>query len=383
MEELAKLQEDLNNTQADKAIEAQKEALDKMEEDYHAEKDGEIKILDDSISSTQKLYDMAIDYIRNNWNTLYSELIAWNTEYGSDLNSQITAAFDAAQEAAQRYGDFVTAIMGGISDEIDGITQQIEDLNQQMSNLSTSASSHSGSYGSGSGDDKNTAIGNKYTHTTSSKEDDIHATIKEMYANMNEHGGSGSSTSPERKAYLSERNLELGARLKSLGISAYRSTDAEDLGTWYTDETKRVKLFDAYRDYTYHTGGFVGKSPLKPNERFIKAEDGELILTANQQDSFAAQISAQFDRISTMTEALSRSIMEMPISARNSWPDGMIAGGGSSVSNVTNNNSQPVEIHMGDITINAPSGNGKIIADEVRKITRENMNEISRMLRRP
>lgn len=92
LEELAELQEDLDSTQADKSIEVTKDALDKMEENYHAEKDGEIKILEDSISSTQKLYDMAIEYIRNNWDTLYSELISWNTEYGTSLNSEITTA---------------------------------------------------------------------------------------------------------------------------------------------------------------------------------------------------------------------------------------------------------------------------------------------------
>ena len=64
LEELAELQEDLSDTQAGKSIEAQKDALDQMEEDYRKEKDEEIKILEDSISSYQKLYDMAIEYIR-------------------------------------------------------------------------------------------------------------------------------------------------------------------------------------------------------------------------------------------------------------------------------------------------------------------------------
>ena len=135
LEEMAELQDDLADTQADKSIETQKEALDKMEEDYHAEKDEEIKILEESISSTQKLYDMAIAYIRDNWDTLYTELIEWNTEYGSVFNTEITAAWEAAQAAAQRYGDFVTAIMGGISAEIDSITRQIEELDAKMDNL--------------------------------------------------------------------------------------------------------------------------------------------------------------------------------------------------------------------------------------------------------
>jgi len=101
-------------------------------------------------------------------------------------------------------------------------------------------------------------------------------------------------------------------------------------------------------------------------------------MTADQQDSFAAQV----DRIITMSDAFAHSLADMPVIAKNLWPNGVGAGGSSSISNVTNNN-QPVEIHMGDITINAPSGDGKIIADEVRKITRENMNQIARQFRKP
>lgn len=58
-EELAEIQEELAETQNDHAIEAHEEALDNMQESFEAEKDGEIKILEDSISSYQKLYDMA------------------------------------------------------------------------------------------------------------------------------------------------------------------------------------------------------------------------------------------------------------------------------------------------------------------------------------
>ena len=89
-EELADLQKELADDQSDYAVDAQKEALDDMQTAYKNEKDAEIKTLEETISSYQKLYDMAIDYIENHWNTLYDELIAWNTEYGSVLNSEIT-----------------------------------------------------------------------------------------------------------------------------------------------------------------------------------------------------------------------------------------------------------------------------------------------------
>jgi len=48
---------------------------------------------------------MAIQYIKDNWNTLYKELLDWNYEYGSNLSSEITKAWEAAQEAASKYGE--------------------------------------------------------------------------------------------------------------------------------------------------------------------------------------------------------------------------------------------------------------------------------------
>jgi len=370
LEEMAELQEDLSDTQADKAIEAAKGSLDKMEEEYYAEKDEEIKILEESISSTQKLYDMAIEYIRNNWDTLYSDLIAWNTEYGTDLNTEITAAWEMAQKAAQRYGDLVTAIMGGISADIDNITKQIEALDEQISNLGTHTTGGGGETGDGN---KNTTVGTTGDRKGPSDED----MVRTIVGRMKECGAMWDTRNDEStNNALHQKAVDLSHQLDQYGVHA----DFHDDGTWWITKDKLNPGYVGKLLHScYHTGGFVGKEPLKPNERYIKAENGELILTADQQDSFAAQISAQFDRINTITETLTRSLMDIPITARNLWPDGVVAGGSSSVSNVTNNSS-PVEIHMGDITINAPSGNGKIIADEVRKITSDNVNQIARLL---
>ncbi len=40
--------------------------------------------------------------------------------------------WEAAQDAAQRYGDFVAAINNGIEEEIRSITEQIEGLEEQI-----------------------------------------------------------------------------------------------------------------------------------------------------------------------------------------------------------------------------------------------------------
>ena len=58
-EQLADLQKELGETQANEAYDRQTDNLDKMQEAYEKEKDAEIKKLQDSISSEEKLYQMA------------------------------------------------------------------------------------------------------------------------------------------------------------------------------------------------------------------------------------------------------------------------------------------------------------------------------------
>ena len=115
IEELAKLQGDLTDYQADHAYEAQVNTLDKMAQSYEDERQKEIDILESSISSTEKIYQMALERIRTSWNTLYTDLIEWNTEYGSVINQEITENWNLAGEAVQRYGSYIRALqeLGG------------------------------------------------------------------------------------------------------------------------------------------------------------------------------------------------------------------------------------------------------------------------------
>lgn len=363
LEEMAELQEDLADSQADKSIEAQKEALDQMEKDYHEEKDKEIKILEDSISSYQKLYDMAIAYIRDNWDTLYSELIAWNYEYGSVLNSEITAAWEAAQAAAQRYGDFVSAIMGGISAEIDSITKQIEALDEQMSNLSTS-SGGSGTGVTGTGD-RNTTVGNKTTNTSPTSED----MVKTIVGRMKEYGAAWSTRNDKAtNDALHQKAANLARQLDQYGVHAdFRDSD----GTWWiTRDDLHPSNVGKMLHSCYHTGGFVGDEPLKPNEQYIKAENGELMMTSSQQDSLAAQL----DRISAMADVLAGGVAFGPTPA---------VGGGLSqaergtINNITNN-SRPIEINVGDTIIQGNASAETVAAHS--KMTEKMVNDLARMV---
>lgn len=362
LEELAELQDDLNDTQSEKAISATEDALDKMEEAYHQEKDKEIKILEGSISSTQKLYDMAISYIRDHWDTLYSELISWNTEYGSALNSEITEAWNNCQAAAQRYGDFVTAMMGGIKNEIASINAQIESLNLNRS------SSSRGSYGSGASNSGNTVVGEKKDYS-SDYTSGYAAKISDLVEQMRENSRKWHSASSNERSRLHEDSADKANQIARLGVM---TTYNPQTGEWIISSDKwnpsfvGRKLFDVY-----HSGGVVGGGTIKDDEQLALLKKGEWVLNNPMVESVK--------RMTTMMKAFTDN---PPFLTRPVTPDIFRPMSNSTVSNITNNTTNhPVEIHMGDITVHAQSDSAYVIADEVRKITRQNANDLARILK--
>ena len=335
LEEMAELQEDLADEQADKALDATKNALDDMEDAYHQEKDKEIAILEDSISSYQKLYDMAIDYIQNHWDTLYSELIDWNTQYGSVLNSEITTAWDNALAAAQRYGSYVSALKNiGADMDAAGAT----------------------------GKEPNTVVGNTNYGNQSSNDEMIHTIIKQMYTNSQEHH----TASDARKKELSDYSLRLGEQLAQYGVYTHR-----DNGTWYMDGSKEL-LFDKYKKYIYHTGGFAGvDGSVKDNEIMAKLEKGEPVLTEAMWNTVTEMV----NRMSKLSAAFS----DMPGYVNAPILPELSKVSAGAVSNVYNNSSQPVEIHIGD-TIIQGNASPETVNGHV-KVTRDMVNQIARILK--
>lgn len=368
-EELADLQKELADFQADHAMDVTEETLDKQYESYEQEKDAEIEKLEESISSTQKLYDMAIKYIRENWDTLYQELLDWNYEYGNNLNSEITAAWEAAQEAASKYGDFVTAIMGGIENDIASITAQIQSLTTQISNLSTTTSG-----GGGIGSVPN-IVGKIDTDTTYSEDDMKQAkqkAVSDVVSQMRALSAQWHTADKATQKRLEDQALQLGATLASYGVVAHRDDPS---GAWYIDNDLLNPSNAGKLLYScYHTGGFVGEEPLKPNERYVKAENGELILTSDQQDSFAAQV----DSFKATADALSDAVADIPVTPQSLWTNGMAGSDVGAVHNVTTNNNQPV-FHVVETITCVPEKS----VEAHQKLSRDTLNEIARQIRKP
>lgn len=329
MEELAELQEDLADTQSDYAYDAQEEALDKMDKAYQEEKDKEIEFLEDSISSYQKLYDMAISYVESHWSTLYSELIRWNTQYGNVLNREIATAWNNCLAAAQRYGGYVSAL--------NNIGADIE---------------------SAQNDGSNTVIGETDYSNASATEESIHAIIKEMYANSQTYHTADAAG----QEYLSNRNLQLGAMLAQYGITAVRGND----GAWYVDRAGGELLFDKYRKYIYHDGGIVGGGDIKSNEQLSLLKNKEWVLS----EQMVKNLSAQMERINQM-----RNVIEhLPTFVGKSLiPDLLRLNNGSTINNVTNNSNKPVQITFGDTVIYGYDD--KTVTQHI-EVTRRFANEI-------
>ncbi len=350
-EELAGVQKELGDTQGDHALETQENVLDEMEESYHAEKDREIQILEDSISSYQKLYDMAIQYIETHWDTLYQELISWNTQYGNVLNSEITTAWENALLAAQKYGSYVNALKNLPSD--------------------TSSSSNSTSGGSGNGNTPNTIVGKTDYDTTSTDEEQIHAIIARMYAN----GQAWGTASKQKKIELHQDNVDLAKLLKPLGITA-----VTDGATWFIDKIGGPLLFDVYKKYRhlqgnkYHSGGIVGNDPsLKQNEVLALLEKGEIVLNKQKEQGlyriidFASAVSERLkDAMSNSISSNMLGLVQNDISdLRSKLPN-----------NIVNNQNEAV--HFGDVYI---YGANEQTVEKHREINRQFANEVLSQLR--
>lgn len=331
-EEMSQLQKELADTQSDYAVDAQKGALDNMQKAYEEQKNAEIKVLEDSISSYQKLYDMAIAYIQSNWGSLYDELIAWNYQYGDELSSTITTAWENALAAAQRYGSYVNAL-NSIGADIDAAN------------------------GAGS----NYIVGETTYDNSPSNEEMIHAIIKEMYANSQAHH----TASKEEKARLDKRNLTLGAMLGQYGVNAYRQN-----GTWYVDGG--ALLYEKYRKYIYHTGGIAGDQPtLKQNEILAVLEKGEAVLDAKKEAGlyriidFTTALSDKLSKLLTLTD-MSRMFGQM---------QGDVTKAASAFAPI--NNTQAPSVSFGDVII---YGANEETVEKHREINRQFTNDVIKQL---
>ncbi len=233
-----------------------------------------------------------------------------------------------------------------------------------MNSLSWDAGS-SGGFGSGGSSGGNTTVGEKEEHSGPSGEDMVRVIVgrmRELSLSWSERNDEGRNDELHRQA------SQLASQLAQYGVGVEYLPAS---GAWkITSDKLHPENAGKYLYDCYHTGGFVGGAPLRPNERYIKAERGELVLTANQQDSLVAQI----DRIRAITDAFRGAVLAMPNYA------GLVGGlsrTAGTVNNVTNT-SKPVNITMGDVVIRG-SADAETVRQH-RRAAQEQVNLLARTL---
>ena len=258
-EEIADLSNDLADDQADHAYDATSDMLDDMYDAYEKEKKKEIETLENTISSEEKVYRLAIERIQTQWDTLYQQLLDWNYEYGTVTNNEITAAWDAACAAVQKYGSYLEAVL---------------QTQQQLAALEVSSSSSSTVIGGGLGTTGTpNVIGNSGNYDTSGK--DTFAQANSIVEQMKQNSANWYNGD---KTALHNNNRNLANQLENL--LGWPIDFDEKSGTWYM---RGKKLYDQFP--IYHNGGIVGDDPtLKQDEVFAKLKKGEAVLTEKQQE---------------------------------------------------------------------------------------------------
>ncbi len=336
-EELAAAQDELAKTQSEHAVEAQKSALDDMKDAYEKEKDAEIKKLEESISSQEKLYKKATEYIEDNWDNLYDELIDWNAQYGTSLNREISLAWNKALEAAKEYGDYLKAL----------------------------EAIHS-SLGMDSGETEYNTVGNTNYDTSYTQNEIVGAAVRRMYENSILYNSASES---EKKKLSAENERIAEENLNGVIGEVYRSHG----GVWHvkvgdTDE----RLFDKYRRYIeyHHSGGIAGNKPtLKQNEVLSVLEKGEAVLDKRKE----AGLYKLINFVSNVSDKLSRFF-----SADKLYPAVAAQNEKRFISKLAPVNSQnETSVHFGDVYI---YGADEKTAEKHREINRGFVNEVIKQL---
>lgn len=301
-EELSTLQTDLADYQADYSLEKQTEALDDELEAYEETKNEEIKIVEDSISSTEKLYQLTIDRITNDWDNLYDDIIAWNYDAGSTIESEIVSAWELASKAVQEYGSYLEAVnaiaAGETSDNIivsdsanygdpKSIINQMKsnsmkwlisdsntqgDLNVKNADLARQLSSIYGEdiyY-----DDGSWHRANGDTLYSIDKWAAVDYITQAMYRNSQAWSGA----SETGRANLEAANVKMAGYIEDLTGQTVQIKN----GVWYIGDDELYKSYG----FIYHNGGVVGGTGgVKDNEVLALLEKGELVLNQQKKDS--------------------------------------------------------------------------------------------------
>ena len=356
-EEYDELIKEYADEQAEYSITIQTETLEKTEDALLESKDKEIQAAENTLNSTEKLYQEAIKRIETDWDTLYEDLLKWNYEYGSTLEKDLVNAWDSAAEAVQRYGSFVAALEGvqshtnlgssyignvgvttgsEMTDEMSAIYNRMKQNSfdwflsgdkSKQADLSSENKSLAKEWEALTGQALTSKDFSWYTSDGSlfyslDKNDVAEAVVSIMESNAAEWKVADKQGNSTKKDSLAATNRQLAADL-----AYYLGRNIENIGgTWYIDGQP---LFDVY-----HTGGIVGgKGTLKQNEVMAVLEEGEIVLDEGKEKVLYRFV----DFAQMMSEKLGRAFDNVSFKNTFSGQNRMPALVGNAIPETTNN----------------------------------------------
>lgn len=323
-EEMSGLQEELADYQADHMVEAQENALDDMAEAYADEKEKEIAAVEETVSSTEKIYQLAIARISSDWDGLYKDLLAYNYEYGNTIEQDLVSAWKTASLAVQEYGSYVNAVSGidaaldaadsgGYTSNVIGQTGNYGDpraiVNSMRQNsiaywaasdderddINSNQLELAQQYRDATGDNIYRQNGSWYTQDGTlmyslSANEVATAIVSRMKANS---AAWSATQSAATRSELEEENEILAARLAGyLGANITKSS----AGEWFINGEKLYSK--------YHSGGIAGNMPtLKQDEVMAILQKGEAILDKRREEGlfrlvdFVTDLSERFGKL--------------------------------------------------------------------------------------
>lgn len=289
-EELADLQKDLADTQADYAYDSQTDALDKMADAYEEEKEAEIKIVEDSVSSTEKVYRLAIARLEKDFEGTMKQVIAWNIEAGSTLDSEMQKAWANALTYVKEYGSYLAAVEE-IQNRIAAYDAGSGKSGTEVGNTIAGANVGSGAAGGTQGVTgavSGAAVGAAVPRRGTADRDEQAVGLVQQMKDNDDRARNARMTLPEAQwrpinEQVYEENKALAQQISAL--TGRPVTFDKNKGWMYNG----TPLFDYFSKLgVYHKGGYVGGG--KGDEELAVLQKGEFVLTDEQQRSVGRAI---------------------------------------------------------------------------------------------
>jgi hypothetical protein len=114
-DEKAKKIEEIDEFQADRGVEIQKDALDEEYEDYENTIEDKISAIEDYLKKTGIIEAEAISLLSSRTQAFYNDLIEWNRLYGTGIDNDIINKWNEATSAASQYGSVASGVIASVA----------------------------------------------------------------------------------------------------------------------------------------------------------------------------------------------------------------------------------------------------------------------------